>query len=612
MIRNLWILAVVCLAALPSTARATLIAVGDEFQLNAYTGNSSHPEVVPLPSGGFFVAWRRIVSPPPTGIFARILAADGTPIGQQNELQVNAYTYTADPAVAVDGEGEVVVSWARLGATGPETGIFARRFDSLGHARGAEFQVNVRTSSHERFSSVAAAPHSGFLVVWSSGDDPGNAGDILARRYDGKGQPAGDVLQVNVFTASTGSGAAVVARTDGSFVVVWANGDEREIVARVVDREGHAAGAELQVSTSQGPNFSPSLTTGPGDGFAVVWVGALDQILARRFDNSGNAIGSELQISTYTGGDVRRPDIAADSAGNFLVAWTNQADAYPEYADVLARRFDSTGLPLGTEFIVNTHTYLFQGRPAVAAQPDGEFLVVWESLDYDLEIIARRFAAPHTVIVPSDDVPLRIPDGGPGSAASILFGPDLLIADVNLVIERLPHACPSHLKVALASPSGTTVDVIEAFGIVPVARTRGFLGTILDDDAPDSLADGAPSFTGPFNVEHPSVVPMPLSVFDGENASGIWTLRISDEAADCAGELEAWSLEFEPVRCAGDCDRNGIVELADLVRGVGAALGTSSVAACVLVDGDRNFEVGIDELLLAVGKSISGCAEVQY
>src|SRR5204862_5205006 len=49
----------------------------------------------------------------------------------------------------------------------------------------------------------------------------------------------------------------------------------------------------------------------------------------------------------------------------------------------------------GGEFAVNTYTAGFQGPPAVAAAPSGDFVVVWPSLDQDgsqYGVFGQRFA----------------------------------------------------------------------------------------------------------------------------------------------------------------------------------------------------------------------------
>jgi hypothetical protein len=59
--------------------------------------------------------------------------------------------------------------------------------------------------------------------------------------------------------------------------------------------------------------------------------------------------------------------------------------------------------------------------------------------------------------------------------------------------------------------------------------------------------------------------------------------------------------------CSGDCAQDGRVSIADVVLGVGIALGIAPVAACPDVDGDLNGSVTISELLLAVKSAVAGC-----
>jgi subtilisin-like proprotein convertase family protein len=69
----------------------------------------------------------------------------------------------------------------------------------------------------------------------------------------------------------------------------------------------------------------------------------------------------------------------------------------------------------------------------------------------------------------------------------------------------------------------------------------GFVGTIIDDEAPTTLPiDGAP-WTGSFNTTDPSN--QPLSTFDGLNAAGTWTLFVTDEDGQGdVGTIDGWCL----------------------------------------------------------------------
>jgi hypothetical protein len=72
------------------------------------------------------------------------------------------------------------------------------------------------------------------------------------------------------------------------------------------------------------------------------------------------------------------PQVACDSAGNFVVVWQgNMQDG--SYFGAFGQRYASDGSPLGTEFRVNAYTTYTQRFPDVAFSSNGEFLVAWES-----------------------------------------------------------------------------------------------------------------------------------------------------------------------------------------------------------------------------------------
>jgi hypothetical protein len=62
-----------------------------------------------------------------------------------------------------------------------------------------------------------------------------------------------------------------------------------------------------------------------------------------------------------------------------------------------------------------------------------------------------------------------------------------------------------------------------------------------------------------------------------------------------------------PGPCFGDCDRGGSVTIDELVRAVGIALGSLSLAQCPDADVDSNAQVTIDEIIKAVNAALNGC-----
>lgn len=103
--------------------------VGGEFQVNTYTvGEQTFPTIAALPDGGFMISWTSFQDGSAHGIYAQRYAADGTPIG--DEFQVNAYTLSHQmiPVMAVLDNGDLVISWASYQQDGSNWGIFAQRY----------------------------------------------------------------------------------------------------------------------------------------------------------------------------------------------------------------------------------------------------------------------------------------------------------------------------------------------------------------------------------------------------------------------------------------------------------------------------------------------------
>jgi subtilisin-like proprotein convertase family protein len=168
-----------------------------------------------------------------------------------------------------------------------------------------------------------------------------------------------------------------------------------------------------------------------------------------------------------------------------------------------------------------------------------------------LPLLAASAASGATMTVSSTDVPKTIPNASFTGVTSTLTGPALIISDLNLIFNNVDHSSVPDLHVELTAPDGTTVVLLRAFTeqpdggiLVHTFTPDDFINTVLDDDAPTNLRDGDSPFTGSFNINHSSVVNNPLSVFDGKNAFGTWTLFVSDLAAADTGTLNGWSLQF--------------------------------------------------------------------
>jgi cysteine-rich repeat protein len=145
---------------------------------------------------------------------------------------------------------------------------------------------------------------------------------------------------------------------------------------------------------------------------------------------------------------------------------------------------------------------------------------------WGLEVCVPGVGCP---VYTSTDGPVAIPDQG--VAISTLTAPAGKITDLNVVGLDGTHTFIQDLEVHLISPSGTDVTVMDR-----ICHGDPNFSLDLDDEScslpPCPPTDGLP--------HQPS---NPLSVLDGEDAAGTWTLEIFDRAAGDAGTLNGWGIQ---------------------------------------------------------------------
>ncbi len=206
--------------------------LGGQFQVNSYTTSSQAAPFVGMASdtGAFVVAWESDGSygsdTDRSSIQGQRYAADGTPLG--GEFQINSYTTLSQtlPSVAVVPGGDFVVVWESGGSSGSDidsTSIQGQRYAADGTPLGDEFQVNSYSTGSQDFPSVDVEPSGAFVVTWMSSGSYGSdtAASIQGQRYASDGAPVGGEFQVNSYTTSVQLFPSVGVAPGGDFVVVW-------------------------------------------------------------------------------------------------------------------------------------------------------------------------------------------------------------------------------------------------------------------------------------------------------------------------------------------------------------------------------------------------------
>ena len=405
--------------------------LGTASQVNTFTATNDQVTQAETPRsvamdgrGDYVVTWTSFGQDDPPGytslagdIVAQRFDTSGNPLG--NEFQVNTAAVPQvetdeslqGSTVAMDPTGDFVITWeSSVGA------IFARRYQADGTPLGGQFMVNAVTDGNPINASVAMDTSGGFVITWQS--DTGYLGNsiISAQRYDANGVPQGGEVQVNTTDPYDATEPTVAMDAAGDFVIVWLDNESAtagfQVNAQQFAADGSPLGGEFRVDadgTSQANQLTvPTAAMQPDGAFVITWSGAgpynSDLIYARRYQAGGASLGGPFGVDTvaYVGTEYQEdPVVAIDAVGDFVVSWS---ESYPNETTgqpVIAQRYDSSGQPLGTSFLVAQPGSMNEAGAAVAMNPDGGFVVDWTSYNlanYNPDgssngVYAQRFAA---------------------------------------------------------------------------------------------------------------------------------------------------------------------------------------------------------------------------
>jgi hypothetical protein len=367
---------------------------GLEFQVNDFTtGDQKGVAVANVGASCNFVAvWSSDGQDgSDTAVVGRLFDAAGNPAG--GDFVVNVATTGAQqlPSVGSNPAGQFVVTWTDGALGNPATyEVRARRFDAAGVPQGGEIPVNAFTTGQQSGSSVALDTAGNFVVVWASAGQDGDGLGVVGRRFDSNGNPLAGDFQVNEFTTGDQSQPRIAMNPTGELVVVWQGGPDADagaVMARRYDAAGAPLGGEFRVNTTEtGAQHEPDVALDPVGRAIVAWTsdgqdGDAEGIYYQRLDASGAKLGPEINVNPYTTGSSRHARVAAGfgslEPGEFAIVWDGPPEV--DVTGVFAQTFFPDGKRARFASQVNAFTTGLQQFPAIAAQPNGQFVVTWES-----------------------------------------------------------------------------------------------------------------------------------------------------------------------------------------------------------------------------------------
>ena len=177
-------------------------------------------------------------------------------------------------------------------------------------------------------------------------------------------------------------------------------------------------------------------------------------------------------------------------------------------------------------------------------------------------------ASPAAALVFTNNSSINIPGSGTSGAAGMypsnIIVPALIgtVTEVEATLFGLTHEFPSNLDILLVGPGGQNVMLLSDQGNGIAGSVSG-INVTFDDDAASAAPNGPGLASGtykprqsgsPQNDSMPAPAPSgpygsAMSVFDGVNPLGTWSLFIVDDANLWVGSLSGgWQLTLEGVR----------------------------------------------------------------
>ncbi len=335
--------------------------------------------------------------------YAQRFLASGVPVGVNFKVNpgLPAYWGNLTPACAFNHLGTFLIVWEDLN-THWNYDIGCRSYSFItgdpiwtGLASDEEGAC-AQTLTFGGPPTVGTSNNGGFVVLWTDARN-----DLYTHPYAQIFDPQGSSIGTNFrisdtpLTTINQEGSLSVDIGSGNFVVVFETnslrGDKLDIVGRCFDRDGHPLTASFVIS-DRDPIYDewyPSVASMPDGKCVFTWedhyyngTRIYSDIYARIFYPDGSPVGPSFKVSQNS--DLQfdwHPCVSADAQGNFVIAWMGIYAPDPDAFDILVRRYDANGQPMGDVIRVNDDQpnpeHMANQIPSVAMQPDGSFIVAW-------------------------------------------------------------------------------------------------------------------------------------------------------------------------------------------------------------------------------------------
>ncbi|MDO4557355.1 MAG: hypothetical protein Q4C47_00110, partial [Planctomycetia bacterium] len=323
-----------------------------------------------------------------TGGVSDIESPGANPTTEDQAISASVLRQT-DPVVACDANGNYVLVWVEYRPTDPtldltdpdvtidettevSADIMARRYDSRGQAIGEAWLVNNLTgfiADDQLNPDISMDSDGNFVIVWEGWSSTDTDGGICMRSYSSTGVPQGGIVQVNVTRMGYQTNPSVALSDDGLIVVTWCG------PSYSVSSDGLSVTIASSISDVYMAVFRPSTesTAANRTPVRVTTAKSLEEV-------------TNLRVNTTTAYDQLNPSVAISEDGEFAVVWESSwQEGSGRGKGIYGRWFQATrtGVTAETgEIHINEGTANIQNDqtcPDIEMDNAGNAVIAWQS-----------------------------------------------------------------------------------------------------------------------------------------------------------------------------------------------------------------------------------------
>jgi hypothetical protein len=376
-------------------------AVGSNTKVNDqnYVITVFSPFIKTNINGDFIVAWldeRREA----LDLYMQIYNSSGVLQGANRRISDDNGGYQMSPSIAFGTGGEVKIVWQDVRQS--DFNIYMQSYNSQYISQGNNIKIidDLLGTADQYQPSISNNGNNSYVVSWY--DDRTYSWNPFFQRINSSGVAQGTnqnaTNAVQYGWEDVPNYIASAMDVAGDFIITWE--DRRAVYSDVYFQkyfaQGTLNGSNVKVNNDVGTTsqFSPAIALTGNGNFYISWVDGRNNdydIYFQRYDFQSTMLGTNTKANDDVGGmDQVYPQIAADESGNFTIVWEDYRNGN---ADIYLRRFNSSGIPLGSSVKVNDNTGTSkQSLPVIAMDRNGNVVVVWnDSRNGNYDIYSQRY-----------------------------------------------------------------------------------------------------------------------------------------------------------------------------------------------------------------------------